>query len=1215
MISIVNSASSWSEFWTGSGGIELTEESFDDAATVDALTRLASRDFASATTLDQVNDTLSGLTESVRGSPIALAFNPIFRSAAGARRGELVREGLATPKPRDDLSYASLEDVDLAALPGISLRDVDLSRASLQGANLSDLSLRNSTHSRTNLRGATVSGADFTGADLRGADLREVDFQRATLKRIKHNEWNQWDGARLTDRQLLELSQDFIHPNLRSATLAALARRHMGPLIPGGWSTVKQFLIDRFHARPGEAQQAVAAARRASQADLAVVKSWSNQVLQQSQAAADNKQEYVVDAQAWQRIFPILDNFPPQAHPAANLLIRLLSNPSVQFESGVVAAMRSYLVAAGYDVGEDGRPDFDAALGTNLTAAHPLAVKIGAKTGRNTLPVVGFSDSGMPAKISHPALAPRHHTQREGVDRGKARHARIVMTVAGSRQPTRLMGFATDEYFLNNESSKVLQKDIDAVRAAGGRVFLSSHVLFEGDMRTAFDDVIRNNPDMLFVMSAGNAGVNLDAPPKWHYLQQEDAQIKRSLAEYENVVLVGNLMPNGFLHNDSNYGKNSVQLAAPGTRILGVQDASTYDYDSGTSFSAPLVANIAAAMWVQYRDFTPRQVAHILHTTSHREETLTNSIGSGGKLMPDAALTVAGLMGLMTYGVTPAWGATSLYSRTTPDGEPSSRPTVKLETLLTELNTLSAQDGATNGAPDRVDPEVVEAAVYRLPLEDQYQKQLLNLLTPFSPGQAAAHLGLEAADPLVTLARQMQDRQLQREAEVAINSNVLENGDPRRDGGFAKRVGSLNLGTATGSSGSEKSFLEGGDMPDFSNSLLRSSAGREELSEFMVIYRYTSFLGTLDDYRQLKAQAPLIAKQLLGSAAKGMLAAAQRDLADTQAQSRTVAGEIAAIKTTLGSLDATLGDVEARLHELPAGRVATNARLSEGGLKGTLTNGEGIRLVKGPGNTIYFGDDSPFQPQRAKIKGEGFLMTPEDASDPGVSSRDPKKAGLFPRPEVPPVSVKEQVSTEPGGQSDPGNASDDPKLIGVLLNPVPKVKREAPQILFQKDKTGRFIFTTPLDGLPANPRKKDEGGVANCVDAVAAFQRAWSALSHHDGGDGLTAKVTAAQQSAQTLMASLRVQVDDLSGAVKATALDLVRGLENRLAAISEEYSQENAQFVQKLTSSERQQIPSDLVNFGADTFAAVVGFLGWVMTPLTLLLNLLGWRGAGAQS
>ena len=67
----------------------------------------------------------------------------------------------------------------------------------------------------------------------------------------------------------------------------------------------------------------------------------------------------------------------------------------------------------------------------------------------------------------------------------------------------------------------------------------------------------------------------------------------------------------------SNYG-NNLDILAPGIYILTTAPNNSYEPDSGTSFSAPIVGGVVALMKEANPDLTPAQIEDILHKTADK---------------------------------------------------------------------------------------------------------------------------------------------------------------------------------------------------------------------------------------------------------------------------------------------------------------------------------------------------------------------------------------------------------------------------------------------------------------------------------------------------------------------------------------------------------------------------------------------------------------------
>ncbi|MDF2887112.1 MAG: peptidase and in kexin sedolisin [Lacrimispora sp.] len=141
------------------------------------------------------------------------------------------------------------------------------------------------------------------------------------------------------------------------------------------------------------------------------------------------------------------------------------------------------------------------------------------------------------------------------------------------------------------------------------------------------------NSKMLFVVSCGNGGIsglgyNTDVYP-----------IYPASLPYDNIISVANIMFDGTLSKDSNYGSASVDIAAPGTYILSTIPDNSYGYMSGTSMAAPMVTGVAAMLYSYRTDISLADVKNIILNSSRKLDTLSGKAVSGGLLDAYSALT------------------------------------------------------------------------------------------------------------------------------------------------------------------------------------------------------------------------------------------------------------------------------------------------------------------------------------------------------------------------------------------------------------------------------------------------------------------------------------------------------------------------------------------------------------------------------------------------
>jgi subtilisin family serine protease len=149
--------------------------------------------------------------------------------------------------------------------------------------------------------------------------------------------------------------------------------------------------------------------------------------------------------------------------------------------------------------------------------------------------------------------------------------------------------------------------------------------------------------DVLFIHAAGNDAKDIDVAPNF----PNDADGKNP--EYaDNVLTIGALnyeYGSALMANFSNYGKENVDIFAPGVKIYATTPKNTYEYLQGTSMAAPNVAGVAALIRAYYPSLTASQVKHIIMdsgtplTTSFTlagekgEQTTLSQISKTGKIV------------------------------------------------------------------------------------------------------------------------------------------------------------------------------------------------------------------------------------------------------------------------------------------------------------------------------------------------------------------------------------------------------------------------------------------------------------------------------------------------------------------------------------------------------------------------------------------------------
>ncbi|MGI9094917.1 MAG: S8 family peptidase, partial [Thermoleophilaceae bacterium] len=177
---------------------------------------------------------------------------------------------------------------------------------------------------------------------------------------------------------------------------------------------------------------------------------------------------------------------------------------------------------------------------------------------------------------------------------------------------------------------------VSAYRYAGakGAPILNASLGGSGFSRAELD-AINAAPNTLFVVAAGNGGAdgvgdNVDTAPEYPCAYAA-----------ANIVCVAASDQNDGLAGFSNFGFNSVDLAAPGVRTLSTVPGGGYQYFSGTSMATPHTAGAAALIWSLEPGASVAGVKSALLGGTDAKSAFTQKTATGGRLDADRSLRVA----------------------------------------------------------------------------------------------------------------------------------------------------------------------------------------------------------------------------------------------------------------------------------------------------------------------------------------------------------------------------------------------------------------------------------------------------------------------------------------------------------------------------------------------------------------------------------------------
>ncbi len=242
----------------------------------------------------------------------------------------------------------------------------------------------------------------------------------------------------------------------------------------------------------------------------------------------------------------------------------------------------------------------------------------------------------------------------------------MAVRVLGSDGSGTSSGLAAGLQYAGNHGAKIVNLSL------GGLGFSSA----------AFDAVnALRSKGVLVVCAAGNDGVDNDITP--HYPASFDL---------DNIISVAAMDRHGFLASFSDFGKISVDVAAPGVEIFSTYFRSDTDYQflDGTSMATPHVAGVAALVasfvpGASYQEIRSRILDGAVPVAS-----FASKIATGGRVSAFRALT-RGIDGILEYSLIPptnsflTLGEATVFSLSLSDGPAVTNATVNLSGSGTNL--------------------------------------------------------------------------------------------------------------------------------------------------------------------------------------------------------------------------------------------------------------------------------------------------------------------------------------------------------------------------------------------------------------------------------------------------------------------------------------------------------------------------------------------------
>lgn len=137
---------------------------------------------------------------------------------------------------------------------------------------------------------------------------------------------------------------------------------------------------------------------------------------------------------------------------------------------------------------------------------------------------------------------------------------------------------------------------------------------------------------ILVVAAAGNEQSNIDFKNNAYYPASYGLENIISVTAHDQSVRV---------LSSSNYGKQSVDISAPGYRIKSALPASRAGFLTGTSQATAFVSGVAALLMSEFPVLTTSDIKRIIRDSAKKEISLVNKTNTGGRLDASNAWAMA----------------------------------------------------------------------------------------------------------------------------------------------------------------------------------------------------------------------------------------------------------------------------------------------------------------------------------------------------------------------------------------------------------------------------------------------------------------------------------------------------------------------------------------------------------------------------------------------
>jgi hypothetical protein len=293
-------------------------------------------------------------------------------------------------------------------------------------------------------------------------------------------------------------------------------------------------------------------------------------------------------------------------------------------------AGRDIDAAAGWDIRTDATDVPVAIIDTGITLGHPDLVE-NLWTNPGEIPGNGLDDDGngfvddvhgydFVQDDGSPADQNGHGTHVAGIIGARGNNN---FGVAGVAWTASLMALRVLDANGTGRDDAIIAA-LDYAAANGARITNNSYgrVGFDQALFTAFEAA--GNAGMLQVVAAGNDGANTDIQPG-----------SPASFRLDSVISVAATNDSDGLAGFSNFGRNTVDLGAPGVHIAStwlntVAPFASFVFLDGTSMATPMVSGVAALVAAQDPSLTAAQLRDRILRTTRPDSALVGKTVTGG---------------------------------------------------------------------------------------------------------------------------------------------------------------------------------------------------------------------------------------------------------------------------------------------------------------------------------------------------------------------------------------------------------------------------------------------------------------------------------------------------------------------------------------------------------------------------------------------------------